>query len=214
LTQAVATIADQALRMIGVAIVPVADRPALVTQVPQADIATNALVELGVIASDETPSASDQALALAKVKSVQASLAAQALVSWSDDAVPMAVAEEYTKIAGMMLASSFGKAVDPSLLAMLEARVRKVALVLRAPDVAIDAVMDVHRDLVARGVARWTVFDVPDAVGSAYAALAAQLLAPQFAERADPRATRAAEVAILRYVALPTSGEHVRAEYF
>lgn len=214
MTETVAAIAERALRRLGVAIVPVADRPMLTTQVPQATIATNALVELGVIASDETPSTADQALALEKVKAVQASLAAQAVVWWPDDAVPYAVSEEYTKLAGMMMASAFGKSVDPSLLAMLEGRVRKVALVLAAPDVAADAVMDIHRDLAARGLVRWTVWDIPDGVSGAYVSLAAGMLAPQFAERADPREMRAAEVAILRYIALPTSGEQVRAEYF
>lgn len=216
MTETVAAIAERALRRLGVAIVPVADRPMLITEVPQATVATNALVELGVIASDETPSAADQALALEKVRAVQASLAGQALVWWTDDAVPYAVAEEVTKLAALMMASSFGKTVDPALAALLEMRIRRVVLVLSAPDVAADAVMDVHRDLAARGLARWSSFDIPDAVAGAYAVLAADALAPQFpsAGRADPRETLAAQRAIMRYVSLPSSGEHVRAEYF
>jgi hypothetical protein len=216
LTQTVAAIAERALRRLGVAIVPVADRPALITEVPQATVATNALVELGVIASDESPSAADQALALEKVRAVQASLTAQALVWWTDDAVPYALVEEYTKLAALMMASSFGRSVDPALAALLEARIRRISLVLSAPDEATDAVMDTHRDLAARGLARWSSFDIPDAVAGAYAVLAADRLAPMYpsAGKQDPREMLAAERAIMRYVSLPSSGEHVRAEYF
>ena len=61
-----ATLGEQALRRLGIAVVPVALRPGTATIVALPDIATRALVALGVIASDETPSATDQALAVAK----------------------------------------------------------------------------------------------------------------------------------------------------
>ncbi len=211
----IAELGERALRRLGVAIVPVADRPALTVQVPRADIATAALVELGVIASDETPAATDQALALAKLASVQASLAAQALVWWQDDAVPQAVAEEYTKLTANVMASAFGKAAgDIQMHAALEARVRKVALVLSAPDLATDAVLGVHQDLTARGLARWSVFDIPEAAADAMTVLAANVLAPQFGQKADPRDDAAAMRSLAQYIALPTSGETVHALYF
>ena len=56
--------------------------PTLTEMVPAATIATMALVELGVIASDEVPSPADQALALDKVASVFAALDAQGVVWW------------------------------------------------------------------------------------------------------------------------------------
>ena len=67
MTVPVSTLAQQALRLLGVRVVPLDDSPTLTEMVPVATIATMALVELGVIASDEMPIPSDQALALDKV---------------------------------------------------------------------------------------------------------------------------------------------------
>ena len=124
--------------------------------VPAATIATAALVELGVVASDETPSATDQALAVDKVASVHAALDAQGVVWWDGTAMPRAFAEEYTKLTANVMASSFGRAADPANQALLEARVRKGAMTISGHDIAVEAVMAVHADLVARGWARWT----------------------------------------------------------
>lgn len=214
MTESIGTIGQKALRRLGVRVVPLDDSPTITEMVPAATIATNALIELGVIASDETPSDSDQALALDRVASVHAALDAQGVVWWSGDAMPRAFAEEYTKLAAAMAASSFGKSVDPAVVALLEARVRKGAMVLSADDNATQAVQAVHNDLVMRGIATWTVFDVPDAVGEAYAVLAADRLAPLFGVDTVPADTRAAEVAIYRYIALPSSGAPVQAAYF
>ncbi|HEY2419643.1 MAG TPA: hypothetical protein VGH84_17135, partial [Steroidobacteraceae bacterium] len=68
--------------------------------------------------------------------------------------------------------------------------------------------------LVMRGIARWSVFDVPEAVGDQYAVLAADRLAPLFGMDTDAKDTALAMVAIYRYVALPSSGETVAAAYF
>jgi hypothetical protein len=173
-----------------------------------------ALVELGVIASDETPLPSDQALALDKVASVHAALDAQGVVWWDGTAIPRAFVEEYTKLTAAQMASSFGKAVDPANVALLEARVRKGAMVISADDNANQAVQAVHDDLAMRGIARWSVFDIPDAVGTSYVTLAADALAPLFGLKTDPKDAAQAMIAIFRYVALPTSGERTWAEYF
>jgi hypothetical protein len=179
-----------------------------------ATIATMALVELGVIASDEVPLASDQALALDKVASVHAALDAQGVVWWDGTAVPRAFVEEFVKLTAGQMATSFGKASDPAALALLEARVRRGAMVLSADDNAVQAVMDVHNDLAMRGIARWSSQDIPDAVGNSYVVLAADALAPLFERKTDPKDAAMAMVAIYRYVALPTSGERVVVEYF
>lgn len=214
MTASIAELGEKALRRLGVAIVPEAERPALAMIVAPATIATNTLVELGVIASDETPIASDQALALAKVNAVHDSMVAQAFVRWGVNAIPQAVAEEYTKLAALFAASSFGKQGDPQMLPVLEQRVRKVAMVMQAPDEAFDAVMAVHQHLTATGIARWSVFDLPDYVNQAYEILAANLLAPSFGAQPDLNAGVAAEKAVAKYVALESSGASVRAEYF
>jgi hypothetical protein len=203
-----------ALRRLGVAVVPVADRPPLATTISSSTLATNALIMLGVIASDETPSATDQALALAHVNAVHDALVAQANVRWAVTAVPQAVSEEYARLAAMNAASAFGKQVEPALQAMWEGRVRKVAMVMQAPDEAEDAVMAVHNDLSMRGLVRWTSQDIPEAAGTAYMMLAANLLAPSFGGQADPAAAAAATVSLARMIALGTSGETVQATYF
>src|SRR4029077_242633 len=185
MTQSIGTIAQIALRRLGVRVVPLDDSPTLTEMVPAATLATAALVELGVIASDETPSASDQALMLDKVASVHASLDAQGVVWWDSTAMPRAFAEEYTKLAAAYGASSFGKATDPAVVALLEGRVRKGAMVLSADDNAQQAVQSVHNDLVMRGIARWTVFDIPQALSDPYAVLAADALAPLFGTDTD-----------------------------
>jgi len=312
----VSMLAERALRRLGVAIVPVAERPALNTRVAPGDIAigalielgviatdevpasqatvvpvdtiaTTALIKLGVIASDETPSATDlalsrgavnavhaalvaqgsvewtsaqirsdvseeyagltafhiassfgkqgdpaivpllegriahvsrvqraYALALSKLTQVQASLVSQANVTWDNLGVPMAVAEEYTRLVAMALASSFGKPVEPQMLAIWEARVRRMAAVLAGPGSAEDAVQAVHDNLVARGLARWTVWDVPPAAELPYEMLAANRLAPLFDKPMDPAADLIASRALSQIAALPTSGQTVTAEYF
>lgn len=214
MTVPVSTIAQQALRLLGVRVVPLDDSPTLTEMIPAATIATMALVELGVIASDEVPLASDQALAVDKVASVHAALDAQGVVWWDGTAVPRAFVEEVVKLAAGQMATSFGKASDPAALALLEARVRKGAMVLSADDNAAQAVMDVHNDLAMRGIARWSSQDIPEAVGNSYVVLAADALAPLFERKTDPKDAAMAMIAIFRYVALPTSGERVVAEYF
>lgn len=214
MTVPVSQLAQQALRLLGVRVVPLDDSPTLTEMVPVATIATMALVELGVIASDETPIPSDQALALDKVASVHAALDAQGVIWWDGTAVPRAFVEEFVKLTAGQMATSFGKASDPAALALLEARVRKGAMVLSADDNAVQAVMDVHNDLAMRGIARWSSADIPDAVGNSYVVLAADALAPLFERKTDPKDAALAMVAIFRYVALPTSGERVVVEYF
>ena len=215
MTVSIGTIGQQALRRLGVRIVPLDDSPTLIEMVPVSAIATAALVELGVIASDETPSASDQALMVDKVASVHASLDAQGVVWWPAEAgMPRAFAEEYTKLTAAYAASAFGKTIDPAVVALLEGRIRKGVMVLSADDNANQAVQSVHDDLVMRGIARWTTWDIPDALSDPYTVLAADALAPLFGMDTDPNDTKDATVAIYRYVALPSSGETVVAAYF
>ena len=214
MTESIGTIAQKALRRLGVRIVPLDDSPTLTEMVPFDTIATAALVELGVIASDETPIPTDQALMLDKVASVHAALDAQGVVWWAAGSVPRAFVEDYAKLTAAQAASSFGKAVDPAIVAMLEGRIRKGVMVLSADDNAQQAVQAVHDDLVMRGIARWSSLDIPNALADPYATLAADALAPLFGGDTDPNDTRDAMVSIYRYVALPTSGETVATAYF
>jgi hypothetical protein len=207
-------LAERALRRLGVVVVPAANRPSIVATTTIAAVATMALQELGVIASEETPSASDQALMEAKARAVHASLAANTSVNWSEATIPQSVAEEYAKLTAAQAASSFGKAIDPQVVALLEARVRRVASELYAPEMAYNAIMDVHRGLVAMGWAEWTTQDIPDAACEPYVVLACMALAPTFQVQFDPRLGVKAHQDLRRIIALPTSGIPVRAEFF
>ena len=215
MTVSVSTLAERALRRLNVAVVPLDDRPTLTELVPVATIATMALVELGVIASEETPLASDQALALDKVASVHAALDAMALVWWDGTAVPRAFVEEFVKLTAAHASSSFGKASDPAALALLEGRVRRGVMGIASHDIAVEAVMAVHTDLVAKGIARWTSMDIPEAASMPMEMLAAYALAPKFppAEQ-DKNEFAQAMRTLYAITALPTSGERVVAEYF
>jgi hypothetical protein len=155
-----------------------------------------------------------QALAVSKVSQVQASLVSQALVTWDNLGVPTAVAEEYTQLTALALASSFAVKMDPQMQPILETRVRRMAMILGAPDVAADAVMAVHNSLVARGLARWSVFDIHPAAELPYEMLAASRLAPLFDKQADPNDDALASRALAQIIALPSSGEPVRAVHF
>jgi hypothetical protein len=194
MTVGVADIAERALRRLGVAVVPVANRPPLAVTIPVATIATNALLWLAVIASD--------------------SLVSQAFVSWTSGAIPQAMSEEYTLLTAMHLATAFGKTADPAMLPALEGRIRKYQIVLDAPGAAENAVMDVHNDLSMRGLVRWSSWDIPDSAADAYEMLAANQIAQLFGMPDDEKAGRASEIQLARMIALPTSGERTPAEYF
>jgi hypothetical protein len=210
----VATLGERALRRIGVAVVPLADRPALTTTLTADTIATRALMALAVIAADETPSGNDQDLALSKTLAVHDSMVAQGFVPWTAITVPQAVAEEYVLLTALHLAAAFGKAGDPAQLPVLEGRVRKMSLLLGANDIATGAVMTVHINLAARGLVRWTVWDIPPAAEDPYVSLAATSIAPEFGQQPIKGDDAEAYRALAQIIALPSSGERVRAEYF
>jgi hypothetical protein len=210
----IAMLGEQALRRLGVAVVPIANRPVLNTVVTVADIATRALLALAVIASDETPSDIDLALAVSKVNAVHDSMVAQAFIPWASTAIPQAAAEEYAYVAAVHLASAFGKPADPARLPALEGRVKTIALLLSAPTLATGAVLSVHQDLAARGLLRWSIFDIPAALQDVYSYLGAYQLAPLFGKVPSDKDAEQANQSLYRYIALPTSGERVHAEFF
>ena len=158
----------------------------------------------------------DMAFMLDKVTTVHAALDAQGVVWWPVGSAPRAFVDEYTRLTVAQVASTFGKAIDPAIVAMLEARIRKGAMVLSSDDQAQQAALAVHDDLVMRGIARWSSLDIPNAACRSLRQrfLAADALAPLFGGDTDPNDTRDAMVAIYRYVALPTSGETVSTAYF
>jgi hypothetical protein len=160
--------------------------------------------------------AQSQALAEARVNAIHDALVGNAHVSWAVTAIPQAVSDDYVALTRFEMAPVFGVDLQapPGLVQSLEARVRRFSLVQRAPDLATEAVTAVHADLAARGKVRWTALDIPLAAEQPYVLLAAFKLAPEFAVQPNPNDYTLAEKSIARLVALPTSGERVRADYF
>lgn len=215
-----ATVADlgaRVLRRLGIAAVAASARPAQAAAVGVEEIAKRALIFLGVSASDEDPATKyplDFAYAREKVTALHDSLVGQGIASWPSSAIPLAVSEEMVRLTALHMAPAFGKAADPAQLDAIEARIRRVSLLLTAPAVAEQAVMDVHSNLDARGKARWSAFDIPDFAEGPYVLLAANLVAPQFGMKPDPADEVRAMRALAQVVALPSSGDRIRAEYF
>jgi len=211
----VSTIAERALRRLNVAVVPLDDRPVLTEMVDVVNIALAALVELGVIAAEETPSSADLTFMQERVASVHAALDAQGLVWWEGSSVPRFCAEEVTKLAAAQAASAFGKTTDPALVALLEGRIRRGAMGISSHDIAVEAVMAVHTDLVGRGIARWSSQDIPEMAAMPYEMLTAYELAPKFPPAKQDQAELVQAMrSLFTITALPTSGERVVAEYF
>ena len=244
MTVSVSTIAERALRRLNVTVVPLDDRPTLTEMVPVATIATMALVELGVIAtdhvppsqgtvvtvdaiadnalvrlgviatggvppsqtavvpldtvatlaltklgviaSDETPATTDLDLARAAVTAVHNALVAQGIADWTSAAITTEVSEEYAGLTAAHLAPSFGKASDPTMVPMLEARIATTSRVSRAHALAQTAVLAIHASLVAQGSADWTSAGITTAVSEEYAGLTAAHIASSFGKESDP----------------------------
>jgi len=214
MTVSVSELAERALRRLGFSIVPLDDSPVFTEMVPVATIATMALTELGVIAADETPTASDQALALDKVNSVQGAIDAQGLVWWDPSEVPRAFVEEYTKLAAAQAASSFGKQADPQVMQLLEARIKRGVMEMSGHDIAVEAVMAVHSNLLARGLARWSSQDIPEWVAGPYEVIAADFMSAKFGSQVDNDDLVAAWRSLAQMITLPSSGQRVQATYF
>jgi len=153
-----------------------------------------------------------QALAEAKVTAVHDAMNAQGLVSWASSAIPLAHAEDYAMMAANLLAPLVGKPMSDMM--PVEARVRRASLLRTAPALAEQAVMDVHAVLDARGKTRWSSLNIPDYAASPYVLMASNLVAPQFGLPVDMMAEARAMRELAQVIALPSSGETVRADYY
>jgi hypothetical protein len=112
------------------------------------------------------------------------------------------------------VAPILGGKYEPSVVDALEARVRRMSLIIAGPALAEQAVRAVHDDLAARGKVRWTWADLPRAAERPYVFLAAYALAPEFGVPHNENDRAMATVDLNRLIALPTSGERTMVEYF
>ena len=214
MTATVADLGARVIRRLGLNAVDDMERPPIVERVPAQNIAARALLWLGVVAANEAAEPADADLALSKVHSMHEAMVAAGHASWTANTIPLAVAEDMIMLVAMQLAPSFGKTVDPKSREAIEIRIRRVAMLARAPILAEQAVMDVHTHLSAIGKARWSVFDIPDYAEGPYVELAANRLAPAFMLPPDPLSEARAMRELVVAIALPYSAEPMRPEYF
>ena len=216
MTATVTQLGARALRKIGIAIVADTDRPAPAAIVAQAELAsralravginpapigtgtatgityagpalaTAALLKLAVIASDETPSTTDQAEALTRVSDVHDVLAGADYVTWALAAVPADVAEFYIIMTANLLAPQFGKPANMDAFTGAQGMVRAQALSgTYGQTLAVAKVAEVHEVLNAAGLVSWAVSAVPSGLAEAYVRMTAALLAPIFGYQQD-----------------------------
>jgi hypothetical protein len=188
-------LAARALRAVGIdPSGPGVETPSGVTFAGPA-LATAVLLKLAVIASDETPLASDQAEALARVTDVHDMLSGLDYVTWSLAAVPAAVAEFYIVMAANFTAPQFGKPANADAITAAQAMIRQQALSGTYGQALAEAkVSEVHEYLNAAGLVSWTLSAVPTSQAQAYVQMAAVLLGPvmRSGQEAPEQASKAA----------------------
>ncbi|MGD0108363.1 MAG: hypothetical protein ABSC06_30640 [Rhodopila sp.] len=156
-----------------------------------------------------------QARAQDKVEAVQQEINALGLVTWTTAAIPAAVADPMAAMAAMQMGPEFGREMDPKLYAFHQSRIRLVSM--GGPSgqaLAEQKVMAAHYSLEARGLTRWTIYDLPVYAEEDLVLMAAVLLAPECGVKADPNWSELAERDLMRIVSLPSEREPVRATYF
>jgi hypothetical protein len=191
-----AEIASRALRAVGINPAPIGLGTATGTTFAAAALATAALLKLTVIASDETPSATDQAEALARVNDVHDILAGADYVTWTAATVPAAVAEFYIIMAANLLGPQFGKPASAEAFSAAQAMVR-VQVLSGAPGqaLAVLKVAEVHEVLNAAALVAWDVGNIPLALAQPYVEMTAVLLAPIYGYQQDAQGRAADKTA-------------------
>jgi hypothetical protein len=155
-----------------------------------------------------------QTLAEARAEAIHEGLVAQGLVSWASSAIPRSISEPMVSLVANQVAPVLGGKLDPTIEQAMEARVRRMSLIIAGPALAEQAVRAVHGDLAARGKARWSWSDLPGAAERPYVYLAAYNLAPEFGVPQNENDRAMATIDLHRLIALPTSGERITVEYF
>jgi hypothetical protein len=207
-----ADIAARALRMVGVN--PADNAAAQPEQsYSSAVIGTRALVRLGVIASDETPSATDLLAAQQGVYAVHQRLAGLDYVSWGVDAVPDHAADQYVVMTVSMIAADFGKPSSLETYQAAEEMLRQAALRgVVAQARAMAKVAAVHAELAGSGWIDWTLTAIPTGASEDYAVMAAQLLAPTYGISSAPDLYSAAQLRVRRVALAGTLGTAIASD--
>lgn len=177
----VAEIASRALRDLGANPADMGAPLASGITMDSAALGTAVLLKLSVIASDETPSITDQAYVVNRVLAVHDELVALDYVTWPVTAVPLAATEFYVIMAATLAAAAFDKQPNMDAYKMAQEAIRQQAL--SGPVAATRAqarVQTVHDALVDEGLADWSINAIPDSMGDAYVGMVMTLLAPVY----------------------------------
>lgn len=75
------------------------------------ELATNVLLDWGIIPSDDTASAADVALIIRRYQNILEEFAEDGLAYWDYNAIPTVIFEPLTQIMALVVARSFGKPV-------------------------------------------------------------------------------------------------------
>lgn len=189
-------LAARALRAVGINPAPPGSGTATGITYTTAQIGTEALLKLTVIASDETPSATDQAEALARANDVHDILGGADYVTWTSATIPAAVAEFYVIMTAQLLAPQFGKPADLNAFTAAQAMARTQSLSgAFGQTLASAKVSEVHEQLNGLGLVAWPITAVPTQNASDYVTLAASLLAPVYGFQQDAQGQAADKVA-------------------
>ena len=213
-----ADLAARALRAVGIDPAAIGAGTASGVTYDAPGLATAVLLKLAVIASDETPSATDLAEAQARVTDVHDMLNGLDFVSWPVSAVPAALAEFYIIMAAQLVAPQFGKPAAMDAFAQAQAMLRQQALSGAFGVTLAEAkAQEAHEALNAAGLVAWTADAVPAGVAAAYVQLTASLLAPIYGYQQDApgrqadRAASDAAVADVRRASV-VAGAQARAQ--
>ena len=159
--------------------------------------------------------ADGQTLAEAEVTAAHQTLNALGYVTWAISAIPESAATHYATMAASRLAPAMGRPADDKGYATAVSLVRQFAMAgATGQAMAEEKVRAAHASLDARGLTRWTLLDLPDYAEEPLVMMAAELLAPEVGQPPLNGMSLAGEREIRRLIALPSSGEPVRAVYF
>jgi hypothetical protein len=181
-----AEIASRALRAVNIDPAPLTEGIASGLTYDSPTIATSALLKLGVIASDEVPSPTDQAEALSRVTGVHDLLVGLDYVTWPMSSIPANVAEFYIIMAANLLAPQFGKPAAMDAFNAAQAGIRMQALSgTFGQTLALAKVQEVHETLNDSGLLSFPITAIPLGQAESYVRMTAVLLAPVMGYQQD-----------------------------
>ena len=120
------------------------------------------------------------------VSSVHARLVALGIVDWTTSAIPASVAEDYAELIANDYRPLFGAPQDRTGEPVIEARIRRIGVVLRAQAIAEAKATAVHEGLIAAGLVSWAANAIPRAISEEMVALIANEIAPVLGGQTDP----------------------------